>query len=53
MDKLSVISGLLFLAADIFAIASLCMPNWIVSISSGKSNYEQTKTLWIYSLKYP
>lgn len=37
MDKLSIISGALFLAADIFAIASLCMPNWIVSISSGNT----------------
>ena len=37
MDKLSIISGALFLAADVFAIASLCMPNWIVSSVSGKS----------------
>jgi len=38
MDKLSIISGALFLAADVFAIASLCMPNWIVSSVSGKSD---------------
>jgi modulator of smoothened protein len=38
MDKLSIISGALFLAADVFAIASLCMPNWIVSTVSGKLN---------------
>lgn len=29
MDKLSVISGCLFLAADIFAIASIANPDWI------------------------
>ncbi|KAG7259001.1 hypothetical protein CRUP_033948, partial [Coryphaenoides rupestris] len=29
MDKLSVISGCLFLAADVFAIASLVHPDWI------------------------
>lgn len=29
MDKLSVISGCLFLAADIFAIASVANPDWI------------------------
>ena len=29
MDKLTIISGCLFLAADIFAIASLANPDWI------------------------
>lgn len=29
MDKLTVISGCLFLAADIFAIASIVNPDWI------------------------
>ena len=29
MDKLTVISGCLFLAADIFAIASIANPDWI------------------------
>ena len=29
MDKLTVISGCLFLAADIFAIASVVNPDWI------------------------
>lgn len=38
MDKLSIISGALFLAADVFAIASLCMPNWIVSSVSGNTH---------------
>jgi len=37
MDKLSIISGALFMAADVFAIASLCMPNWIVSGVSGNT----------------
>ena len=31
MDKLTLISGTLFLAADIFAVASLSMPDWIVT----------------------
>ena len=31
MDKLTIISGALFLAADIFAVASLAMPDWIVT----------------------
>ena len=31
MDKLTVVSGALFLAADIFAVASLAMPDWIVT----------------------
>ena len=29
MDKLTIISGCLFLAADIFAIASVANPDWI------------------------
>lgn len=29
MDKLTIISGCLFLAADIFAIASIANPDWI------------------------
>ena len=36
MDKLSFISGALFLAADIFAITSLVMPNWLESEVGGK-----------------
>ncbi|EEB09991.1 conserved hypothetical protein [Pediculus humanus corporis] len=31
MDKLTVISGALFVAADVFAVVSLVMPDWIVS----------------------
>lgn len=35
MDNLSIISGALFLSADLFAIASLTMPDWIVSAVGG------------------
>ncbi|XP_013384337.1 uncharacterized protein C16orf52 homolog isoform X2 [Lingula anatina] len=35
MDKLSIISGALFLVADLFAIASLSMPMWLVSDVGG------------------
>lgn len=38
MDKLTVISGCLFLAADIFAIASLANPDWI---NTGESAGEE------------
>lgn len=37
MDKLTVISGTLFLAADMFAIVSLAMPDWIISDVGGES----------------
>ena len=37
MDKLTAISGALFLAADVFAVVSLAMPDWIVSEVGGKS----------------
>ena len=47
MDKLSVISGALFFAADLFAIAGLAMPNWIVSDVGGK----QVKKLTILTLE--
>ena len=36
MDRLSIISGALFFTADIFAVMSLAMPNWIVSDIGGK-----------------
>ena len=36
MDRLTVVSGLLFLAADIFALVSLAMPDWIVSYVGGE-----------------
>lgn len=39
MDKLTIISGCLFLAADIFAIASIANPDWInTGESAGKWN---------------
>lgn len=36
MDKLTLISGTLFMAADIFAIVSLAMPDWIITDVGGK-----------------
>ena len=53
MDKLSVISGALFLAADVFAIASLCMPNWIVSTVSGKNLDLLPAFTWIHPGSQP
>lgn len=44
MDRLSIISGALFLAADVFAIASLSMPNWIVSKIGGDTHIGLLKT---------
>ena len=35
MDKLTVISGCLFFLADVFAIASLANPEWIVTENAG------------------
>lgn len=31
MDKLTLISGALFMAADLFAVTSLVLPDWIVT----------------------
>lgn len=45
MDKLTIISGALFLAADIFAVVSLAMPDWIVSDIGGKSVIELLRVL--------
>lgn len=36
MDKLTVISGTLFFAADVFAVASLSMPDWIITDVGGE-----------------
>ncbi|XP_074648282.1 modulator of smoothened protein-like [Tubulanus polymorphus] len=44
MDKLSIISGALFLAADIFAVMSLAMPYWIVSTIGGDTSIGLLKT---------
>ncbi|KAF5286683.1 hypothetical protein FQA39_LY16166 [Lamprigera yunnana] len=35
MDKLTLISGTLFMAADVFAIVSLAMPDWIITDVGG------------------
>lgn len=40
MDKLTVISGTLFLAADVFAIVSLAMPDWIITDVGGNYSYK-------------
>lgn len=37
MDRLSIISSALFLTADVFAVASLAMPRWIVSDIGGRT----------------
>lgn len=37
MDKLTTISATLFMAADVFAIVSLAMPDWIVTEEAGES----------------
>lgn len=39
MDKLTLISGTLFMAADVFAIVSLAMPDWIITDVGGNSEY--------------
>lgn len=36
MDKLTTVSATLFMAADVFAIVSLAMPDWIVTDVGGK-----------------
>lgn len=35
MDKLTLVSGTLFLSANVFAILSLVLPEWIVSEVGG------------------
>jgi lariat debranching enzyme len=39
MEKLTLISGALFLTADIFAIISLALPFWIVTDVGGINLY--------------
>lgn len=36
MDKLTTVSASLFMAANIFAIVSLAMPDWIVTDVGGE-----------------
>lgn len=45
MDKLTVISGTLFMAADVFAIVSLAMPDWIITDVGGKKLHILRKLL--------
>lgn len=49
MDKLTVISGTLFFAADIFAIASLSMPDWIITDVGGKNIIKKEIINFMYS----
>lgn len=48
MDKLTIISGCLFLAADIFAIASIANPDWI---NTGESAGEFCLFIVFYNVK--
>ncbi|CAI9718464.1 Hypothetical predicted protein [Octopus vulgaris] len=49
MDKLSIISMAFFFAADLLAVASITMPNWIVSEIGGATSIGLLKTcLTIY-----
>uniref|UniRef100_A0A8D2J6P5 Modulator of smoothened n=1 Tax=Varanus komodoensis TaxID=61221 RepID=A0A8D2J6P5_VARKO len=52
MDKLTIISGCLFLAADIFAIASLANPDWINTGESAEAAFSGSKmTVWTVPLQ--
>lgn len=44
MDRLTIISGALFLAADVFAIISLTLPDWIVSDVGGNTRLGLLRT---------
>ncbi|XP_036164587.1 modulator of smoothened protein isoform X4 [Myotis myotis] len=51
MDKLTIISGCLFLAADIFAIASIANPDWINTGESAvpfadEETYSERGMIW-------
>lgn len=47
MDKLTIISGCLFLAADIFAIASIANPDWInTGESAGERRARGSGGVW-------
>lgn len=50
MDKLTIISGTLFMAADIFAIMSLAMPDWIITDVGGNLNSSKQLALDNYLL---
>ncbi|XP_027817562.1 modulator of smoothened protein isoform X5 [Ovis aries] len=55
MDKLTIISGCLFLAADIFAIASIANPDWInTGESAGYILHEKRDVLCLTAVsQYP
>lgn len=45
MEKLTVVSGFLFFIADIFAIASLANPEWIITDVAGNDDHRVLGTL--------
>lgn len=46
MDKLTTISAALFMAADVCAIVSLAMPDWIVTSVGGMCEMDAPKLLF-------
>lgn len=52
MDKLTLISGTLFIAADIFAIVSLAMPDWIITDVGGEY-FHLSRSLYFTGLISP
>lgn len=51
MDRMTTVSAALFLAADVFAIVSLAMPDWIVTDVGGKNENLQ-KYVFLKSVAY-
>lgn len=49
MDRMTTVSAALFLAADVFAIVSLAMPDWIVTDVGGINSTPNTRTQIIAS----
>lgn len=47
MDKLTTISATLFMAADVFAIVSLALPDWIITEEAG-NNWKKKTTTFIH-----
>lgn len=47
MDKLTTISATLFMAADVFAIVSLALPDWIITEEAG-NNCKKKQQLFIH-----
>lgn len=45
MDRLTAISVIFFLVADVFAISSLAMPDWIVSDVAGEYDTKNDRHL--------